>query len=47
MPPQQPQRLLDLFQQSLGFRAHDFPFGDGPSNLSGDLTSAAAARNRG
>jgi len=25
MPPQQPDRLLDLFDQSLDFRAHAIP----------------------
>jgi hypothetical protein len=30
MPPQQPDRLLDLFDDSLGFRAHGFSSAQAP-----------------
>jgi hypothetical protein len=48
MPPQQPHRLLDLFNQILSFRAHDFRscrlF---ECSVGEDLTSAIAVRNGG
>jgi hypothetical protein len=48
MPPQQPDRLLDLFDKSFDFSAHGFsdlrPRRDW--NNAGDVAADAAKRNR-
>jgi len=46
MPPQQPDRLLDLFDKSFDFSAHGFLYGSHPSTMVGDLAAKVAKRNR-
>jgi hypothetical protein len=49
MPPQQPDRLLDLFNEAFDFSAHGFLRSAAKAAIDGDardVAAAAAKRNR-
>jgi hypothetical protein len=46
MPPQQPDRLLDLFDKSFDFSTHGFSGAHALSTMAGDLAAKVAKRNR-